>query len=171
MHSGSLRSGLWFVNVGMDDANCKPMDEAGRGIIRHWLNCTRYGYVAAGGGPKYSGPLKKLEIGGEIMAYQARKGYVGYGVITRTALPIHLFRLDDGATLAQALNRSDHNARQPEDNWEYAVGVEWKKHFDLSAAKTFKGVFASRLVVCRLGDAATNRFVWEAFQIDGQAET
>jgi len=56
----SLWSGLWFVNVGMDDADRKPVDEAGRGYTRHWVNCVRHGYVAAGGGTRYSGPLKKL---------------------------------------------------------------------------------------------------------------
>src|ERR1017187_7937254 len=146
----SLWSGLWFVNIGMDDANCKPVDEAGGGNIRHWVHCVRYGYVAAGGGPKYSRPLKKLEIGAEIMAYQAGKGYVGYGVVTSTAQPIHLARLADGATLTEALNQSDYNTRQPEDKWEYAVGVQWKNHFDLSAAKTFKGASANQLVVCKL---------------------
>jgi len=167
----SLWSGLWFVNVGMGDTNCKPMDESGRANIRHWLNCVRYGYIAAGGGPKYSGPLKRLEIGAEIVAYQAGKGYVGHGVVTGAAQPVHLFRLQDGSTLAETLNQSDYNTNRPEENWEYAVGVQWKKHFELSAAKTFKGVFANMNVVCKLNDPATTRFVREVFQIAGQAET
>jgi hypothetical protein len=115
--------------------------------------------------------LKKLEIGAEIMAYQKGKGYVGYGVVTSTAQPIHLLRLADGTTLTDALNQSDYNAGRPEDEWEYAVGVQWKRHFELSAAKTFKGVFANQNVVCKLSDPATVRFVREAFQIAEQAET
>lgn len=158
-------SGMWFVNVGMDDADSKPVDATGHGNIRHWEHCVKVGYVAAGGGPQYSGPLKKLEIGARILAYQARKGYVGYGVVTRIAQPIHLFRLPDGSTLADALNQPKHNERLPEDKWEYAVGVQWKKHFELSAAKTEKGVFASQHVVCKLRDPETVRFVREAFQI------
>jgi hypothetical protein len=158
-------SGLWFVNLGMDDIDREPVDEAGRGYTRHWLNCVRYGYVAAGGGSRYSGPLKKLEIGNEIMAYQKGEGYVGYGVITQAAAPIHLFRLADGATLAEALNQSDYNTKRAEDEWEYAVGVEWKKHFQLNEAKTFKGVFANQNIVCKLTDTATVRFVREEFHI------
>ena len=164
-------SGLLFVNVGMDNVGSKPEDEVGHGNIRHWVNCVRHGYVAAGGGPKYSGSLKKLEIGAEIMAYQKGKGYVGHGVVTNNAQPIHLLRLPDGTRLADAMNQSDYNAKRPEVEWEYAVGVQWKKHFDLSAAKTFRGVFANQNVVCKLSDPTTVRFVREAFQIADQAET
>lgn len=76
-----------------------------------------------------------------------------------------LFRLPGGTTLTEALNQSDYNTRRSEDQWEYAVGVEWKKHFQLSEAKTFKGVFANQNVVCKLTDAATVAFVREEFQI------
>ena len=69
------------------------------------------------------------------MAYQKGEGYVGYGVVTSTAEPIHLFRLEDGATLAEALKQSDHNTSRPEEEWEYAVGVQWKKYFDLAYAR------------------------------------
>ena len=58
-----------------------------------------------------------------------------------------------------------NNATRPEDQWEHAVGVEWKKHFQLSEAKTFKGVFANQNIVCKLTDAATVRFVREEFHI------
>jgi hypothetical protein len=149
----------------MDDVDRAPVDAAGKGWTRHWQHCLRHGYVAAGGGPRYSGPLKKLAVGDEIVAYQKGEGYVGYGVITSPAAPIHLFRLADGRTLAAALNQSDYNASRPEEQWEYAVGVDWKKHFALDEAKTFKGVFANQNVVCKLTDTATLRFVRETFDI------
>jgi hypothetical protein len=158
-------SGLWFVNVGMDDVDREPVDATGKGWTRHWQHCVRHGYVAAGGGTRYSGPLKKLQVGDEIMAYQKGEGYVGHGVITTPAEPIHLFRLADGRSLAAALNQSDYNAVRPEDQWEYAVGVEWKKHFNLNEAKTFKGAFANQNVVCKLTEPATVRFVREEFNI------
>ena len=103
------------------------------------------------------------------MAYQKGEGYVGYGVITQSAEPIHLFRLADGATLAEALNQSDYNSKRAEDQWEYAVGVEWKKHFNLNEAKTFKGVFANQNVVCKLTDTATVGFVRKEFDIRSDA--
>jgi hypothetical protein len=162
----SLWSGLWFVNVGMDDGDDAAFDEARRGYTRHWEHCVRYGYMAAGGGRRYSDALKKLEVGAEILAYQKGMGYVGYGVVTAPAQPIHVFRTPDGSTLAAALNQGDYNERRAEPDWEYAVAVEWKKHFPLSDARTFRGVFANQNIVCKLSDPETVRFVREAFSID-----
>jgi hypothetical protein len=158
-------NGLWFVNVGMDDVDRPPVDEAGRAYTRHWENCLRFGYIAAGGGPRYSGPLRKLEVGAPILAYQKGEGYVGYGIVTAPALPIDRFPLPDGTTLAAALNQHDYNKSRADSDWEYAIRVEWKVHFPLAEAKTFKGVFANQNVVCKLSDVATVRFVREVFQI------
>lgn len=158
-------SGLWFVNVGMDNPSSEPIDENGHGNIRHWSNCVRHGYMAAGGGSRYSGPLKKLEPEADILAYQAGRGYLGYGSVTKSAQPIHMFTLPDGTTLAEALNQPEYNTHRAEENWEYAVGVKWKKSFDLSLPKTFKGAFANQAVVCRLNDPATVKFLREVFEI------
>ena len=100
------------------------------------------------------------------MAYQKGTGYVGYGVVAAAAQPIHVFRTREGKTLAEALNQRDYNDSRPEPDWEYAVGVDWKSHFPLTQAKTFKGVFANQNIVCKLSDPATVRFVREAFRIE-----
>lgn len=161
----SVWSGLWFVNVGMEDSANAALDGQGRGYTRHWEHCVRHGYVAAGGGPRYSGPLKKLEVGSEVLAYQKGAGYVGYGVVTAPAQPIHLFQTRDGKTLAEVLNQSDYNERRAESDWEYAVGVDWKAKVALPDAKTFRGVFANQNIVCRLSDPQTVRFVRQSFNI------
>jgi hypothetical protein len=129
----------------------------------------KYGYLAAGGGAKYSEPLRKLNVGNRVMAYQRGAGYVGYGVVTMPARPIHEFALPDGQLLASKLNQRDLNASRPEDQWEYAVGVKWLKRFPLSEAQTFKGVFANPNIVCKLSDRATAAFVRERFGIDERA--
>src|SRR5690606_33601331 len=92
--------------------------------------------------------------------------------VTGSALPVHQFPLSDGTTLAAALNQPDYNQSRAEPDWEYAVGVEWRAHFPLSEAKTFRGVFANQNVVCKLSDVATVRFVREVFLIpaDGLTE-
>jgi hypothetical protein len=161
-------SGLWFVNVGMDGGDEDVTDEAGRGRTRHWENCVKLGYVAGGGGPRYSGPLRKLEVGSEILAYQKGEGYVGYGIVTQAAQPIHLLKVGNGRSLAEALNHPTYNDERPEDKWEWAIGVDWKKHFPLEDAKTFRGVFANQNVVCRLSDEATVQFVRREFDIDAE---
>jgi hypothetical protein len=40
-------------------------------------------------------------------------------------------------------------AASAEEEWEYAVGVDWTKHFPLDEARTFKGIFANQNVVYR----------------------
>jgi hypothetical protein len=160
-------TGIWFVNVGMDrpDHGLFDSPETGAAYPRHWSHCVEYGYLAAGGGRKYSDPLKKLHVGDPVMAYQKGAGYVGYGLVTSTAVPINQFALADGDTLAAVLGQSDYNSDRPQDEWEYAVGVEWKKHFPVANAKTFRGVFANQNIVCKLRDAPTLRFLEEAFQL------
>jgi hypothetical protein len=78
------------------------------------------------------------------------------------------FELPDGSILETRINPADTNGSRPEDKWEYAAGVEWKTHFDLANAKTFKGVFANQNVVCKLSDPETVRFVREQFDIPAE---
>ena len=165
-----LWTGFWYVNVGMDSPEQSRVGEDGSLYVRHWDNCVRFGYLAAGGGPKYSGPLKRLTVGSEVVAYQRDRGYVGYGIVRSEASPIHLFRLADGTTLAGELKQPNKNAERPEEQWEWAVGIEWKAHFPLSEAKTFKGAFANSNIVCKLNDIATARFLREQFRIPERTE-
>lgn len=157
-------SGLWFVNVGMDEGDDVPADEQGRGRSRNWSNCVRLGYIAAGGGARYSGALRKLGAGAPIVAYQKGAGYLGYGIVTGPAEPAHLLRMPDGRRLADALNCPDINDG-PEDRWEYALPVNWRRHVAMEHAKTFKGVFANQNIVCKLSHPETVRFVRDAFAI------
>jgi len=55
--------------------------------------------------------------------------------------------------------------RDDEELAEWVVGVRWIKTFDREEAKTFSGVFAGRLVVCRLRDAKTLRYLRKKFNI------
>jgi hypothetical protein len=157
--------GLWFVNVGMNTGDDALQDDFGHGYIRHWENCTRFGYVAAGGGLRYSDALKRLNIGDQILAYQKGVGYVGYGTITLLATPVQDFMLPDGSSLESRINREERNGGRPTEQWEFAVGVKWNKVFSLSNAKTFKGAFANQNVVCKLSDEETVRFLRQEFGI------
>ena len=58
--------GYWFVNVGA-------------GVHRTWNDNTRYGYIGAGQGVKYSDALTRLKVGSKIFAYMKGLGYVGHG--------------------------------------------------------------------------------------------
>jgi hypothetical protein len=149
----------------MDDSRMPAVAEDGRGYGRHWDNCLKFGYVAAGGGERYSDALKRLSLGDQILAYQSGRGYLGYGVVTAAATPIDQFRVRGSQSLAEVLNNADHNSSRPEDKWEYAVAVDWKVHTDLEHPKTFRGIFANPNVVCRLKDLKTVQYLRQEFQI------
>ena len=97
------------------------------------------GYIAAGGGPKWSRALKRLSPGDRIFAYVSKAGYVGYGTVSRAAAPVHLFTLDDGRSLDEHLNGAWDNHERSEDKWEYAVGVDWVRTFTIDEARSFQG--------------------------------
>ena len=51
-----FENGIYYVNVG-------------EGETRNWDDCLRFGFLAAGGKPKWSDPLRGLEAGDVVVAY------------------------------------------------------------------------------------------------------
>jgi hypothetical protein len=156
--------GEWYVNLGMDSPQDHAIDSRGRGYERHWDNCRKYGYLSSGGGPKYSKPLRdKLKVGDRVWAYQAQAGYLGTGVVTRPAVPIHEFKLEDQSKLVDRLNYPGINEDRDPDHYAYAVGVSWDATVPLSEAKSFPGKFANQNIVCKLTDEKTLDFLAKEF--------
>jgi hypothetical protein len=152
-------SGLWYYNVGQDTR-------------RSWEDMRRYSFISAGGARYYSDFLRKLSPGDRICAYQKQAGYVGYGVVRATSVPIREFMVNGEPLLQQKLDST--GLRQDADdleNCDYAVGVEWLKTVPLTEAKTFAGVFANQNIVCKLRDAATIDFLKGIFPIDAELAT
>lgn len=56
-------SGIWYVNHTAD---------------RNWESRRKWGFISAGGAPKYFEPLRKLQVGDTIAAYQKKAGYLGW---------------------------------------------------------------------------------------------
>ena len=145
-------SGYWFVNVG-------------EGPHRTWQDNVTYSFVGAGQDPKYSRPLIKLQVGDEVFAYMKGNGYVGYGVVTRTATPIADFMCDDGTPLLKkslAAPKASENASDPKMG-EWVVGMDWRETVPRDNAKTFPGVFANQNIVCKLTQPATVAFLRKEF--------
>jgi hypothetical protein len=146
-------SGYWFVNVG-------------EGPHRNWEDNCQYGYIGAGQGEKYSRPLKHLKIGDKLFAYMKGIGYVGYGEVTKEAVPIAEFIVEkDGKPLVEHSLRAQ-NATENQDSiekCEWCVGVRWLKIFSRKEAKTFKGVFANQNIVCKLRDTKTLEYLHSEF--------
>lgn len=151
-------SGYWFVNIG-----------EGSGSHRNWDDNRRYGYVGAGQGEKYSRPLKNLKIGDKLFAYLKGIGYVGYGKVSKEAVPIGEFIVEgDGKPLLEhslCAQNAAENSNSPERS-EWAVGVRWLKVFSREEAKTFKGVFANQNIVCKLRDTKTLEFLHSEFALE-----
>jgi hypothetical protein len=148
-------SGYWFVNVGEDEAN-----------VRNWDDNRRYGYLGAGGGEKYSRPLQHLSPGDKVFAYMRGLGYVGFGEVTKSAVPIREF-VPDGKQqpLLELPLKATGAARHSEmpELAEWAVGVRWISTVDRDKARTFKGVFANQNIVCKLRDQRTLDFLRTEF--------
>ena len=68
-----FENGLYYVNVGEGDHRC-------------WEDCKEYGFLSAGQHPKWSDPLKTLEIGDVVVAYLKNYGYVGVGRVSEKAV-------------------------------------------------------------------------------------
>jgi hypothetical protein len=140
-------SGLWYVNVG-------------EGSNRSWADMQRYGFLAAGGGERYSGPLHRLQPGDAIVAYQKQAGYVGYGKVTAPAVMARDFTTPEGPLLEQPLSQPGlaHDRDDPKVA-EYIVGVDWIKTVPLTEAKRADGLFANQNIVCKLRDPKTIDFL------------
>lgn len=135
---------------------------------RSWKDAVKYGFIAAGQGKSYSKPLKKLQIGDIVVVYflyekRLRKifknidhGYIGYGVVTKTARMLKDFDFKGKKynqikfTAPNALNNINSV-----DNSEYLVGVKWKVTRNYKTTLTQKGIFANQNIVCSLKDKNT----------------
>ena len=148
-------SGYWFVNVG-------------EGPHRNWDDNRQYNYIGAGQGEKYSRPLKHLKVGDKFFAYMKGTGYVGFGEVTREAVPIGEFLVESDS---KPLLEHDLRAPQASDNvdspekCEWAVGVKWLKVLGREQAKSYKGIFANQNIVCKLRDTKTLDFLQEGFSV------
>jgi hypothetical protein len=91
---------------------------------------------------------------------------VGYGEITKEAVPISEFVVED---VGKKILELPLEAPQAADNSdspqlsEWAVGVKWLKALSREEAKTFKGIFANQNIVCKLRDPKTIEFVHAEF--------
>jgi hypothetical protein len=146
-------SGLWYVN-------------AGDGPHRSWEDMQRFGFVAAGGGEKYSGPLSHLHPGDRIVVYQKGAGYVGYGIVKAPSVIASDFKTESGPLLEQKLTQPGI-ARPGEDvaRAEHVVGVDWIKTVPIADAKRFDGLFANQNIVCKLRDPKTIEFLRDQFGV------
>ncbi len=138
-------SGIWYVNHTAD---------------RDWEIRRQYGFITAGGAPKYYGPLRHLKVGDTLVAYQKKAGYLGIGTVRSESVPADEFKLTDGRSLAAIAPDIRGKA---DDHGERVVGVDWLKTVPVGEGKTFAGAFANQNVVCKLRHGPTLEFLRSQF--------
>ena len=147
-------SGYYYVNAGHDET-------------RDWEDMRRYNFIAAGGGRFYSTRLNQLSVGDPFFVYQRSHGYIGFGVVKKTAVLAKDFELEDGQKLSSVNLRQPNILHDPDDTElaDYVVHVEWKKTFPLDEAKWLEGGFANQNVVCKLRHQPTLDYLFEQFGV------
>jgi hypothetical protein len=138
-------SGIWYVNHTPD---------------RDWEIRRKYGFITAGGSPKYYNPLRHLKIGDTLVAYQKKAGYLGVGTVRSESVPADEYKLPDGRALAAVAPDIRGKA---DDHGERVVGVDWINSVAVDGAKTFSGAFANQNVVCKLRHGPTLEFLRTTF--------
>jgi hypothetical protein len=133
----------------------------GEGSHRRWEDCRRYGFVSAGQGRWYSASLHKLAPGARVFACIPKKGYVGVGTVTESAVRVRDFKvavdgvekpiLDVGDLEASSMGE---NADDPELS-EYLVRVEWLETLPAQEAFWEKGMYANQNSATKLRNKFT----------------
>lgn len=153
------KSNIYYVNIGEGDH-------------RDWIDCLTYNFVSAGGDPKWSDPLKRLQIGDIIIAYLKSKGYVGVGRVTQTRVKAAEFKVN-GTPLRDLKSKLQQpNLFENQDNndlAQYCVGVRWIKKVDKDNAiwEKNKNLFTTQQIVASmLNQTATIEYLNEKFDIN-----
>ena len=119
---------------------------------RSWNDCTRYGFLSAGGDKGTRTSIQRLKKGDKVFAYMGKVGFLGFGTVEEEACMVKDFKLDNGEyLLEQNLEQPSlaHDLNDPE-KCEWAVKVKWVKTLDKDNAVYIKDLKASPNVVCRL---------------------
>lgn len=148
----------WHVNVGDKDPT-----------FRSWNDYLRYGFMAAGGGEKWSRVLRQIPLGSRVFAYRSGRGYVGVGEVISEAV-----RFDQA--VENATGRGDllreapdlegrylHSgeAADADEDADYVIGVRWlsdpaaepvsRRNVFVGTACRFKNASLAHEVATKLG--------------------
>lgn len=132
---------IFYVNVG-------------EGPSRNWDDCRKFGFLAAGGGRKWSKQLEKIKTGDTVIAYLKGYGYVGIGKVTATATPATKFMVN-GVPIKELplINDTIRSIKRfSKENGEYLIGVDWEVTVerDKAAWQASAGLYTTALVCASL---------------------
>ena len=116
---------------------------------RLWDDALRYSFVSAGGGLRWSRPLRQLSPGDEVLVHVPPLAYVGHGRVLESRQPIRNVLVNvDGAPvklldLPLVSPRLGKDADNDED-CEWVVRVEWIKAVPHHAGYWRPGLYSLR---------------------------
>lgn len=150
-----FENGLYYVNVGEGDHRC-------------WEDCKQYGFLSAGQHPKWSDPLKTLEIGDVVVAYLKNHGYVGIGRVSEKAVRVDEFLINNRPLKDFDLKQTNIFENSHNINSEFLVRVNWIKAVEKERAiwqKKHK-LFTTQLIKASLDNQAhTLYFIEKGFDL------
>ncbi len=129
-------------------------------VAHNWDDCRRYGFIAAGGGRRYSRPLFNLFEGARVFVNIPSKGYVGVGIVEGAPVPATQAKINTPEGKQSLLDLplvAPNMARDAGDKelCEYIVPVRWLKTAPREEAYRESGMFGNQNIVCRLTNAFT----------------
>jgi len=145
--SVAASGGDFYVNVSDD-------------VAHNWDDCRRYGFIAAGGGRRYSRPLFNLFEGARVFVNIPGKGYVGVGIVEGPPVAATKAKIntpEGEKNLVDLPLIAPNMARDADDEelCEYIVPVRWLKTSPREEAYRESGMFGNQNIVCRLTNAFT----------------
>lgn len=156
---------------GFDFSNGIFLVNCGDGETRSWEDHKRFNFISAGHDPKWSRPLKRLNIGDIVVAYLKGDGYMAVGKVISTAVKAKDFISSDGTLINEVTDLSSPNLfhnKNDEDFAEFCVGVDWIKAFNRGDGKfkTKSGLYTTPLIVTSLfNQPKTIEYIEEEFDI------
>jgi hypothetical protein len=154
---------IFYVNVG-------------EGPSRNWDDCRKFGFLAAGGGRKWSKQLDKIQIGDTVIAYLKGYGYVGIGKVTSRATPATKFTVN-GVSIKEVplINDTIRSIKRfSKENGEYLIGIDWQVAVprEQAAWKANAGLYTTALVCASLSNQLdTISFAYNFLGGDNQIST
>lgn len=117
------RRGIYYYNVG-------------EGPNRNWDDYVKYGFISAGGGPRWRDSILGFQEGDVVIAYLKRHGFVGVGQIKSPAKRIREVAIGGKPLLTLPLicRGMDRGVESREES-EYVAIVRWIATTDRSGAK------------------------------------
>lgn len=141
--AGKVQTGDW---------NGQHYVSFGHGDRRRWEEAAKYGFISAGFGNRYSGPLRNLSIGDSVWVNVPGKGYVGVGTVSSEARRADQFLVESEVgprPLTEASEAPKIAEGIDDERAEWVVGVNWTRALTLDQAIREKGLFGNQNTVAK----------------------